>query len=73
MDQRERLRAAIDQAESDLIAKVNTLEDRARELKHRIRSSVDLDYQTREHPWAVFGAALATGLLVGWISGRHSD
>lgn len=72
MDQRERLRSEIDRAASDLIAKVNTLEDRARALRHRIRTSVDLDYQTREHPWTVFGAALAAGFLVGWISGRRA-
>jgi ElaB/YqjD/DUF883 family membrane-anchored ribosome-binding protein len=69
MDQRERLRAEIDHATSDLVAKVNSLEDRAVEVRHRIQRNFELEYQARERPWTVFGSAVAAGMILGLIFG----
>lgn len=68
MDQRERLRAEIDRATTDLVTKVNTIEDRALELKQRISDNFHLEYQARERPWTLFGSAVAVGLAIGWLT-----
>jgi hypothetical protein len=54
-----------DTIRQDIESTRQTLETNIDRLTNRVRESVDLRHQVRQHPLAMLGAAVATGLVLG--------
>ncbi|HUH00884.1 MAG TPA: hypothetical protein VML75_02750 [Kofleriaceae bacterium] len=67
MDQREQVRAEIDRSTVELTSKLKELDHRARALRDRVVRSIDLEHQVQQRPWAVFGASVGAGYLLGLL------
>lgn len=68
MDQREIVRVEIEESRAALAAKLAALEERALEVRNKARRSIDIRYQTQQHPWQVVGISVAAGFVLGLLT-----
>ena len=61
------IRYEIESTRASMAEKIATLEERLQSAVEEAKRSVSPTYQTRKRPWAMTGAALAAGYLLGRI------
>jgi ElaB/YqjD/DUF883 family membrane-anchored ribosome-binding protein len=71
VDQRTRIRDEIDETTDSIVEKIDQLDERyddvkqrATDLAHDAREAVSLEHHVKEHPWPMFGAAVAVGFVI---------
>ncbi len=67
MDQRSRLELEIAKSRYDLVRRIDELENRADEVRERVRHVVDMKHHIDERPLTVVGAAVGAGFVLGWL------
>lgn len=53
--------------------KLEALQSKVREVGTKAKETFSLRHHVDEHPWAMLGASVATGFVVGAIASGHSD
>lgn len=71
------IRQDIESTRAALDDKVTALQDKARDTVQNVQSQAsslfDVNYQASERPWAVVGAGVAVGFLLGSLGGGKKD
>lgn len=65
-------RVKLEQTGSDLVNKLELLQDRLQQTAGKVRRSFDLRYQAAKYPWPVFGGSVLLGFLIGMRGVRRS-
>ncbi len=65
-------RVKLEQTGSDLVNKLELLQDRLQQTVGKVRRNFDLRYQAAKYPWPIFGGSVLLGFLIGMRGARRS-
>jgi|GEM_PF-1820021 len=65
-------RVKLEQTSSDLVNKLELLQDRLQQTVGKVRRSFDLRYQAAKYPWPIFGGSVLLGFLIGMRGARRA-
>ena len=65
-------RVKLDRTSSDLVDKLEMLQERLQQAVGKVRRSFDLRYQASQYPWQLFGASVMLGFLIGRRGARRA-
>ncbi len=59
------VRGTVKNAKTSVEETIDTVRSTVRETVDGVKRTFDIKYQTRQHPWAMFGGSVAVGFLAG--------
>jgi len=67
------IREDIEHTRAALDTKLEALQSKVREVGTKAKQTFDIRHHVAQHPWAMLGASLATGMVVGAVVGGHEE
>jgi hypothetical protein len=71
-DQINATRVKLERTSSDLVNKLELLQDRLQQTVGKVKRSFDLRYQAARYPWPLFGGSVVIGFIIGMRGARRS-
>jgi ElaB/YqjD/DUF883 family membrane-anchored ribosome-binding protein len=64
------VRGTVESAKATVEETIENVRSTVRETVEGVKQTLDVKYQVRQHPWAMFGASVAAGFLAGNLVNR---
>jgi ElaB/YqjD/DUF883 family membrane-anchored ribosome-binding protein len=71
-DQINATRVKLERTSSDLVNKLELLQDRLQQTVRKVKQTFDLRYQAARYPWPLFGGSVVIGFIIGMRGARRS-
>lgn len=65
-------RVKLERTSSDLVNKLELLQDRLQQTVGKVKRTFDLRYQAARYPWQIFGGSVVFGFIIGMRGARRS-